>query len=58
MFYAGAAVGFVLGALAFWLDRYVFGPPVERSIERAKRESYFRRYAREEALRQDNDGRV
>lgn len=58
MFYAGTAVGFVLGALAFWLDRYLFGLPVERSIERAKREAYFRRYAREEALRQDTDERV
>lgn len=58
MFYAGAAVGFVLGALAFWLDRYVFGPPAERSVERAKREAYFRKYAREEALRQGENGRT
>ena len=47
MFYAGAAVGFVLGALAFWLDRYVFGSPVERTLDGARREAYFRRAARE-----------
>lgn len=58
MFYAGAAVGFVLGALAFWLDRYVFGSPVERTLDRARREAYFRRAAREEALRQDMDERI
>lgn len=57
-FYVGAAVGFALGAIAFWLDRYLFGTPIERNLDRVKREIYFRKFAREEALRQDEDGRI
>jgi uncharacterized protein (DUF2062 family) len=57
-FYIGMAFGAVFMGLAFLADHYVFGLPSERTLERARREAYFRRFAREEALRQDEQGRA
>jgi hypothetical protein len=57
-FYVGAVIGAVFMLIVVMADRYVFGSPVERTLERARREAYFRRAAREEALRQDMDERI
>ena len=57
-FYIGMAFGAAFAGLAFLADHYVFGLPSERTLERARKEAYFRRYAREEALRQDEEWRI
>ncbi len=59
MLLVGFAIGAALMYLGLWLDRFIFGPPsAVRTLERAKREAYFRKYAREEALRQGESGRT
>jgi len=57
-FYVGVILGAVMMLIGVIADRYVFGQPVERTLERARREAYFRKAAREEALRQDMDERI
>ena len=55
MLLVGFAIGAALMYLGLWLDRFVFGPPpVERTLERAKRERFFRE-VRQEAARQEQE---
>lgn len=59
MSYETLLVGFVIGAALMyavvWFDRFIFGtPPAERTLERAKRERFFRE-VRREARRQEEE---
>lgn len=58
MFYAGAFLGMLLGLLIAALDRWLFAPITDRTVERAKKEAYFKRAARKAALEQDEDDRL
>ena len=56
---AGVIVGVSLALFVAHVDRCLFGPPaVERSLERLKRERFFREGAILDALEADNDRRV
>ena len=59
MFLPGVIVGVILTALVVHVDRCLFGPPpVPRSLDRLKRELWFREGAILDALEADNDRRV
>jgi len=48
----------LLGLLIAALDRWLFAPITDRTVERAKKEAYFKRAARKAALEQDEDDRL
>jgi len=55
MLLVGFAIGAALMYLGLWLDRFIFGPPsAVRTLERARRERFFRE-VRQEAARQEQE---